>query len=1025
MRKRIRGIILAVSALLVLTPNTVMAARMEEKPLQVQETAEQAADEGTADSALDMVGDGTETAPYRIKNAEQLRVFADMVNGVNGASETGLCAVLTCDIDLSAICGADIGSWTPIGTSANPYTGIFDGDSFAITGLYYHKANSSYGGLFACNAGIIKNLGVVDADIAAGSYTGGVCGYNNGIITGCYSAASVKGASYTGGICGYNDAAGTVSICYNTGAVSGKKYVGGVCGYNKNTTINCYNMGTVSGKTTSIGGICGYNKVLVSNCYNAGTVSSGGRNYVGSVCGYNHSASSFQNCYYLITGEEKGNYGVAMTQEQFASGEVCWLLNDGKSKNVVWYQTCGAGFPAFGGKVVYQIQRQKAGGRADEIIVAYTNETEKKQAPTNIVSTEGNNASAEEDYYENNAEANTKEHIYAKPEWVWQEYDAAKAVFTCQDCGEKITLKASISEKTTEATCAQEGKIVYTASVVRDGETYTDKKTEKLEKTAHRTLERKLKAAETCTESGISLECWFCPDCGKYFKEQAGNTEIPREEVEIPAKGHQYGEPNWKCSPDKTIATASFTCTVCKQTEERTGKVTSKTTASCTKSGETIYKAQVEFNGKNYEYTETLSNQPIPHSYGEPTWIWKGYASADAVFTCIYGCGTTEKKTGEMNKIETAPTCSMEGKIEYTVKVRHNDNEFSDTKEETIPRKDHQYGEPKWEWADDNKSAVAIFTCTNCGEPESIRADVKTTEIQGTGCGMPGEVKYTASVTFKETPYYDFKTEQILIDHTLTRVSEVPATCESDGKVEYWVCSKCNKWFSDEACSNEIINREVPVIPATGHTLVHVKDKLYRCTICDGIFSITVASDGTIITMYSIEEDAIIMQDETENDTGIDYSNEGKQNEAASINEELPSQPDSEEKQEDSGPQDVDEKDIQNDQDEASMQNEQSESEEQNENKGSDDIFDVPENAEHYGLIYPEGEEANPATADAWEGSTINLRAESAGKAAAQTVREQQPQEGYPLWVSVAVLAALAGVVLVLLCKGKVIGNKR
>ena len=331
MRKRILSVILAASMMLALTPNTAMAAKMDGDTLQILETAEQAADAGTTDSPSEMEGIGTKTAPYRIKNARQLLAFADMVNGANGAPDTGLCAILMCNIDLSGICGADIGSWTPIGTNANPYTGIFDGGSFAITGLYYHKSNSSYAGLFGSNAGIIKNLEIVGADIAAGNYAGGVCGYNNGTIAGCYNAVSVKGANYTGGICGYNDGTGTISICYNTGSINGSKYVGGICGYNNNTASNCYNMGAINGDTTSIGGICGYNSMLVSNCFNTGTVNGGGKKYIGSVCGYNHSQSSFLNCYYLITGEEKGNYGVGMSQEQFASGEVCWLLNGGQA----------------------------------------------------------------------------------------------------------------------------------------------------------------------------------------------------------------------------------------------------------------------------------------------------------------------------------------------------------------------------------------------------------------------------------------------------------------------------------------------------------------------------------------------------------------------------------------------------------------------------------------------------------------------------------------------------------------------
>lgn len=321
MRKKIGSIVLAVSILLAWRPDTVMAARIGEKPEAV--TLSQAANQTKTDerAAVLSEGSGTETDPYRIQDAGQLRLFADMVNGAEGAADPKLCAVLTKDIDLSAVCGDGIGSWTPIGTEANPYQGVFNGASFAIKGLYYNHSNVARVGLFGCNAGVIKNLGVAGS-VTAGNYAGGVCGLNRGSVMGCYSAASVKGKRYTGGVCGYNDG-GSINVCYNTGAVSGSKYVGGISGYNKNIVINCYNTAAVDGSDTSIGGICGYNRKTVSNCYNTGEVSGKGKDYIGSVCGYNHSASSFLNSYYLTTGTEKGNYGIAMARGRFASGEVC------------------------------------------------------------------------------------------------------------------------------------------------------------------------------------------------------------------------------------------------------------------------------------------------------------------------------------------------------------------------------------------------------------------------------------------------------------------------------------------------------------------------------------------------------------------------------------------------------------------------------------------------------------------------------------------------------------------------------
>lgn len=620
MHKRIWSFILTVGLMLALTPDTVMAANAERTQTVIRETIvleDQAAPapqpetrkkQAAAPAAVpsDLEGSGTATDPYRIKDATQLRRFADAVNGVNGSPNTGICAVLTQNIDLSGVCGADTGSWTPIGTNTNPYRGTFDGASFAVSGLYCQKPGASYAGLFASNAGIIKNLGVAGGTVSAGNYAGGLCGINKGTITGCYNTATVNGDKYTGGICGCNDGGATVSVCYNAGAVNGSKYVGGICGYNKNTASDCYNTGMVIGNSTSIGGICGYNKMLVSGCYNTGEVG-GGTNYVGSVCGYNHSGSTFVNCYYLVTGTEKGNYGVGMTQQQFASGEVCWALNEGNGGSVVWRQTCGTGLPAFGGKAVYRTQTYKSDGSA---VFAYTNDGNKKAAVPYTAPTAGSSVES--------TDGNSGEHIshvYPEPTWEWKKYESAKAVFTCQDCGEQLILKASVKKETTEPTCTEDGETVYTASVERDGNTYKDKRVVEKEKTGHTPVPVTGGAPATCEEPGCSESCYTCSTCRKCFKDAAG--KIPLSKAEVGYKeplGHDYGpnpNPTWHDAPkDSTtipVVTATFTCQRpgCGKSESvaATLKLESTVKPSCTTAGTRTYKAIAKIRSQGTVHT--------------------------------------------------------------------------------------------------------------------------------------------------------------------------------------------------------------------------------------------------------------------------------------------------------------------------------------------------------------------------------------------------------------------------------------
>lgn len=622
MRKRVWSFILTVGLLLALPPDTVMAATMEKTTTFIQETTyseEPAAPasqpkttkkQTAAPAAVpsDLEGSGTVTDPYRIKDAAQLRRFADAVNGIGGAPNTGICAVLTQNIDLSGVCGADTGSWTPIGSNANPYRGTFDGGSFAVSSLYCQKPGASYAGLFASNAGTIKNLGVAGGSVSAGNYAGGLCGINKGTITGCYSTASVSGDKYAGGICGSNDNGATVSVCYNTGAISGGKYVGGICGYNKNTTSDCYNTGTVTGSGTSIGGICGYNKKLLSGCYNTGEVG-GGTGHVGSICGYNHSGSTFLNCYYLITGTEKGNYGVGMTQQQFASGEVCWALNEGNGGSVVWKQTCGSGLPGFGGKAVYRTQSNKSDGST---VFAYTNDSNKKAvtytapAPYTAPATTGSSGESTGD----NSGGHT--HVYQEPKWDWKKYESAKAVLTCQDCGEEFVLKASIKKEVTEPTCTEDGETVYKASVEKDGITYKDKRIVEKEKNGHQMplVSITENTSSTCEKPIYTRDCYMCQACKKYFDDPDAKKELSKAQIgyEKPL-AHTYGNPpTWKWTPvtypTTPSATATFTCTSCSTPVEKKATVDQLNRINpegCVIPGSITYTAAVTFEGTKYQ----------------------------------------------------------------------------------------------------------------------------------------------------------------------------------------------------------------------------------------------------------------------------------------------------------------------------------------------------------------------------------------------------------------------------------------
>ena len=55
--------------------------------------------------------------------------------------------------------------------------------------------------------------------------------------------------------------------------------------------------------------------------------------------------------------------------------------------------------------------------------------------------------------------------------------------------------------------------------------------------------------------------------------------------------------------------------------------------------------------------------------------------------------------------------------------------------------------------------------------------------------------------------------------HTLTKTAAVAATCTEAGNSEYYTCSACGKYFSDEAGTNEI-EKDSWVITALRHNLI-------------------------------------------------------------------------------------------------------------------------------------------------------------------------------------------------------------
>ena len=280
-------------------------------------------------------GKGTETAPYEIKTAEDLKAFRDIVNGNNGQTQNaGACAELKADIVLNDGTFDDNGNWSEgdapeVWTPINGYTGTFDGNGKTVRGLYIIKngPGQTYIGLF----GIVRMGGTV----------------KNVAVTG-YVAASDTMPGDAGGIAG-NVFGGTIEGCVNLcRVVVGISCAGGIAGIaNFSSTIrNCANLGEISGDINNAdeaGGVVGalWFDSTMTGCYNAGRVTNGG----GIVGNVDANSCRIVNSYYLTGTAEKAaitgdldNAAAAKSKVEFADGTVLKLLQNG-DKNSLWTKT--------------------------------------------------------------------------------------------------------------------------------------------------------------------------------------------------------------------------------------------------------------------------------------------------------------------------------------------------------------------------------------------------------------------------------------------------------------------------------------------------------------------------------------------------------------------------------------------------------------------------------------------------------------------------------------------------------------
>jgi hypothetical protein len=233
------------------------------------------------------------------------------------------------------------GDHTPIGTSANPFTGLLHGNGYQLMDVTI-SGNDFVGIIGYMVGGSILNIGVTGAcSISGDDNVGAICGFMNtsGLISGCYNAmeGDIVGKRNVGGICGYLDRSSAfVMVGLRTEPSNATDDEGTII-------KNCYNTmrGNIAATGQVIGGILGrgYYNVSISSSYNAMTGDIKGKSFLGGLVGYLYNDSGadgkIADCFNTMSGDivpeiTSGWCGTLCGYTEHAAWSRCYSSMEGK-----------------------------------------------------------------------------------------------------------------------------------------------------------------------------------------------------------------------------------------------------------------------------------------------------------------------------------------------------------------------------------------------------------------------------------------------------------------------------------------------------------------------------------------------------------------------------------------------------------------------------------------------------------------------------------------------------------------------
>ena len=366
-------------------------------------------------------------------------------------------------------------------------------------------------------------------------------------------------------------------------------------------------------------------------------------------------------------------------------------------------------------------------------------------------------------------------HDWGEPAYEWStDKKTCTAKRVCKRDDSHIeTAEASVTVKTTiQATCTEPGEMTYTAEFNAD---WADKQVricvipalghewskviytwseDYAVCTASRICKRDNEHIETADSVSVAKDETpaTCERTGKIVYTAKFNVNWAEDQKatidNIPALGHDWGEPTYEWNADNKTCTAKRVCKrdpshmeICK------GSISTKMVSepTCTTAGE---ESCIATFSEPWAKTQTV-NIKVPalgHEWGAPTYEWsKDNTHCTAVRTCKHqGCNYKNSETVESTQ-KVIPATNKEP--EYTIYTATFKSKWATTQTKKCATGDSvQWGKPEYQWNNDNTKCTAIRTSINYPDiaPEKVEAKISHHTTLEATCEKNGTETYVA-----------------------------------------------------------------------------------------------------------------------------------------------------------------------------------------------------------------------------------------------------------------------------------------